>query len=211
MLSVEHIRALLGWVQEHTEVPGAVFPFLASMVGAALLPGEAAAVRVDDAELPEGEFGALLVRAGEVRKVPVTPELAGVLREWIGKAGLEPGDLLFPGERGGSLSSSVYRRVWKQARQAVLSPGDVEARLGEHVTGLRDSCLDLWLKKGVPVWVVAEWAGVSASSLALRYPHRFRLEDVELDWGHLAEVMALPGSSKRVDPGPRSAAAQSRG
>ncbi|WP_260462498.1 MULTISPECIES: hypothetical protein [unclassified Streptomyces] len=31
---------------------------------------------------------------------------------------------------------------------------------------------------------------MSASWLALRYPHRFRLEDVELDWGHLAEVMA---------------------
>lgn len=167
------------------------------MAGAALLPSEAAALRVDDATLPEGEFGELRVRANEERRVPVTPELAGVLQRWIDKASLKPGDLLFPGEHCGELSSSLYRRVWKQAREAVLTPDEVTAGLGERVTSLRDSCLDAWLKAGVPAWGVAEWAGVSASWLALHYPHRFRLEDVDLDWDHLAEVMALPDSLKR--------------
>ncbi|MEV6377929.1 tyrosine-type recombinase/integrase [Streptomyces sp. NPDC051773] len=192
---MDHVRALLKWIQE--ESPGAVFPFLASMAGTALSPGEAASVRVHDVTLPDGEFGEVLVRSGEGRRVPATPDLVSVLRRWIDRADLKPGDLLFPGERGGPLASSAYRRAWKQARQAVLSPDEVRAGLGEQVSSLRDSCLDHWLKAGVPAWGVAEWAGVSASWVALRYPHRFRLEDVEVDWDHLEEIMGFPVTSER--------------
>ncbi|WP_381556073.1 tyrosine-type recombinase/integrase [Streptomyces eurythermus] len=197
LLSERRIGALLRWVQENAGVPGVVFPFLASTAGTALLPGEAARLRVHDVTLPEEGFGEVRVRAGEGRSVPLTPDLVGVLRGWIDQAGLKPGDLLFPGERGGPLPSSVYRKAWKQACEAVLSGEEREAGVGERVAILRESCLDLWLKAGVPVWVVAEWAGLSASWLAQRYPHRFRVEDVELDWEHLTKVMALPDSLNR--------------
>ncbi|MFC5253418.1 tyrosine-type recombinase/integrase [Streptomyces nigrescens] len=196
LLSSEQIRLLLGWVRENAAVEGAVYPFLVSIAEAALSPGEAVALRVDDMTLPEGEFGEASIRAGEGRKVPVAPELVILLRGWISRADLEPGDLLFPSERGVPLSSSVRRRVWKQAREAVLRPDELEAGLGEHVTSLRDSCLEKWLNAGVPVWGVAEWAGVTPSWLALRYPHCFRAEDTEVDWDHLAQVMALPDSLK---------------
>ncbi|MBB5937671.1 hypothetical protein FHS42_004752 [Streptomyces zagrosensis] len=121
----------------------------------------------------------------------------GVLRRWINEAGLEAEDLLFPAERGGPLASSEYKSVWSQARQAVLSSGEVRAHLGERVSSLRDSCLDRWLEAGVPAWGVAEWGGVSASWIALRYPHRFRLEDIELDWDHLEEILRLPDVPER--------------
>ena len=98
LLSADHVRAFLEWLQE--ESSGAVFPFLASMAGTALSPGEAASVRVQDVTLPDGEFGEVLVRAGERRKVPVSPDVVGVLRRWIDEAGLEAEDLLFPAERG---------------------------------------------------------------------------------------------------------------
>lgn len=166
------------------------------MATAALLPGEALALRVDDVTLPEDGFGELLVRSGAAREVPVTPELVGLLRDWISTATLKPRDLFFPGARGGWLPSPLYRRVWRQARKAVLRPDELEAGLGEHVTILRDSCLDVWLKAGVPVLGVAEWAGLRASWLALRYPHCFRLQDVKLDRGHLPKVMALPDALK---------------
>ncbi|MCL3994760.1 tyrosine-type recombinase/integrase [Streptomyces lavenduligriseus] len=197
LLSERRIGALLRWAQKNPGIPGAVFPFLASMAGAALLPGEATRLRVHDVTLPEKGFGEVRVRAGESRSVPLTPEIVGVLRQWIDQAGLKPGDLLFPGERGGPLPSSVYRKAWKQACEAVLSREEREAGVGERVAILRESCLDLWLKAGVPVWVVAEWAGLSASWFAQRYPHRFRVEDVELDWEHLAKVTALPDSLNR--------------
>lgn len=195
MLSADRVRALLGWVEQ--ELLGGTFPFFLSMASAALSPGEAASVRVHDVTLPDGEFGEVLVRSGEGRRVPLTPEIVGVLRRWIDRAGLEAGDLLFPGEQGGPLSSREYQRVWGQARQAVLSPEEVQAGAGEHVSSLRDSSLDAWLKAGIPAWGVAEWAGVSASWIALRYPHRFRLEDVEIDWDHLEEILRLPDISKR--------------
>ncbi|MFF9556400.1 tyrosine-type recombinase/integrase [Streptomyces albus] len=195
LLSADHVRALLEWIQG--KYSGAVFPFLVSMAGTALSPGEAASVRVEDVTLPDGEFGEVLVRAGERRKVPVSPDVVGVLRRWIDEAGLEAEDLLFPAERGGPLASSQYKRAWRRARQAVLSPDEVQAGLGEQVSSLRDSCLDRWLEAGVPAWGVAEWAGVSASWIALRYPHRFRLEDIKIDWGHMEEILRLPEIPER--------------
>ncbi|WP_052319025.1 tyrosine-type recombinase/integrase [Streptomyces pluripotens] len=195
LLSADHVRALLDSIQE--ESSGVVFPFLAFMAGTALSPGEAVSVRVHELTLPEGEFGEVLVRAGEGRRVPVSPDIVGVLRRWIDEADLEFEDLLFPAERGGPLASSEYKRAWRRARQAVLSPGEVQAGLGEQVSSLRDSCLDRWLEAGVPAWGVAEWAGVSASWIALRYPHRFGLEDVEIDWGHLEEILRLPDIPER--------------
>ncbi|MFD9816638.1 tyrosine-type recombinase/integrase [Streptomyces sp. NPDC059080] len=195
LLSADYVRALLEWIQQ--ESSGAVFPFLASMAGTALSPGEAALIRLHDVMLPDGELGEVLVRAGEGRRVPISPDLVGVLRRWIDEADLEAEDLLFPAEQGGPLASSEYMRAWRQARQAVLSPDEVQAGLGEQVSSLRDSCLDRWLDAGVPAWGVAEWAGVSASWIALRYPHRFRLEDVEIDWDHLEEILRLPDIPER--------------
>ncbi|MEU3047986.1 tyrosine-type recombinase/integrase [Streptomyces sp. NPDC006984] len=195
LLSADHVRALLDSIQE--ESSGVVFPFLAFMAGTALSPGEAVSVRVHELTLPEGEFGEVLVRAGEGRRVPVSPDIVGVLRRWIDEADLEFEDLLFPAERGGPLASSEYKRAWRRARQAVLCPGEVQAGLGEQVSSLRDSCLDRWLEAGVPAWGVAEWAGVSASWIALRYPHRFGLEDVEIDWDHLEEILRLPDIPER--------------
>ncbi|MFF4605161.1 hypothetical protein ACFY12_20810 [Streptomyces sp. NPDC001339] len=78
----------------------------------------------------------------------------------------------------------------------VLHTDEFEAGLGKHVTSLRDSCLEKWLKAGVPVWAVAEGAGATPSRLALRYPHCFRLEDAEVDWDHLAKIIALPDVPK---------------
>ncbi|MCF3960230.1 tyrosine-type recombinase/integrase [Streptomyces fuscigenes] len=195
LLSAGHVRTLLEWIQQ--ESSGAVFSFLASMAGTALSPGEAASVRVHDVALPDGEFGEVLVRAGEGRRVPVSPDIVGVLRRWIDEANLEAEDLLFPADLGGPLASSEYKRAWRQARHAVLSPDEVQAGLGEQVSSLRDSCLDRWLEAGVPAWAVAEWAGVSASWIALRYPQRFRLEDVEIDWDQLEEIMGLPDFPER--------------
>ncbi|MFC4329173.1 hypothetical protein ACFPC0_15390 [Streptomyces andamanensis] len=78
-----------------------------------------------------------------------------------------------------------------------VEPGRGAGGLGGQVSSLRDSCLDRWLEAGVPAWGVAEWAGVSASWIALRYPHRFRLEDIEIDWEHLEEILRLSDIPER--------------
>jgi hypothetical protein len=45
---------------------------------------------------------------------------------------------------------------------------------------------------GISPFAVAELAGVTPVWLAFRYPYRFRREDVDIDWDHLAKAMSLP-------------------
>lgn len=51
--------------------------------------------------------------------VPAHPALVAVLRDLIKRDGLQPGDLFFPGEKGGLLAGSVFCRAWNKARKAV--------------------------------------------------------------------------------------------
>ncbi|MEV5546047.1 site-specific integrase [Streptomyces sp. NPDC052309] len=160
----------------------------------ALRPSEARALRVNDVMLLERELGKLTAHHnGMVREIPLQPQTALFLREWISESGLHDADLLFPGTRGGPVSASVCQQMWQQAQEAVL-PRDAlySWRVGEPISVLRDSCLVKWLRRGISAVTVAEWAGVTSSWLALRYPHCFRTEKVEIDWDHLAEAMALP-------------------
>ncbi|MGV4886409.1 tyrosine-type recombinase/integrase [Streptomyces viridosporus] len=198
LLSVEQVRSLLEWIRGHAGANRSVYPFMLTVAEQALRPGEARALRVRDLMLPEANWGKLTTRHdGTVREIPLQPRFVELLREWITGTGLQEGDLLFPGMRGGPLSAFVYERLWRQAQEAVLPRDELYSwRLGEPISILRESCMVKWLRAGISSVTVAEWAGVSANWLALRYPHCFRQEDVEVDWGRLAEVMALPNSLK---------------
>ncbi|MFD4510831.1 tyrosine-type recombinase/integrase [Streptomyces sp. NPDC058457] len=198
LLSAEQVRSLLSWIRGHAGADRSVYPFMRTLAEQALLPREARALRVSDVVLLEGGGGKLTARRnGKARVIPLQPQFAEFLREWINSAGLQEGDLLFPGTRGGLLSASDYKQIWEQAQEAVL-PRDERYwwRLGEPISILRESCLVEWLSKGISSATVAEWAGVTPSWLALRYPHCFRTEKGENDRGRWAEVMALPDLSR---------------
>lgn len=53
---------------------------------------------------------------GEVRPVPCHPALTRYVRQHLSQLGTAPDGRLFPGERGGDLSESVYGCVWQGAR-----------------------------------------------------------------------------------------------
>lgn len=198
LLSVEQVRSLLEWIRGHAGANRSLYPLMRTMAEQALRPDEARVLRVRDAVLPEGDWGELTVRhEGVARAIPLDPRFVEFLREWVSEAGLQEDDLLFPGMRGGLLSASVYRRMWRQAQEAVLSQDELVWRLGEPISILRESRLVEWLRLGVSSFTVAELAGVAPVWLALRYPHCFRQEDVEIDWEHLAKVMDLPESLTR--------------
>lgn len=78
---------------------------------------------------------------------------------------LKPTDLLFPGEFGGRLAGSVFRRVWDKARAEVLQPHEYKSPAGKRVYDCRHTCLTAWLNKGIPPPQVAEWAGNSVPVL----------------------------------------------
>ncbi|MBC3986777.1 tyrosine-type recombinase/integrase [Streptomyces sp. AC536] len=198
LLSEEQVRALLGWVRGQAGAHRSVYPFMRMVAEQALRPSEARALRVSDVMFLERDLGKLAARNnGMAREIPLQPQVSVFLREWISESGLHDADLLFPGMRGGPVSASVCQQMWRQAQEVVL-PRDAlySWRLGEPISILRDSCLVKWLRMGTSAVTVAEWAGVTPSWLALRYPHCFRTEKVEIDWGHLAEAMALSDALK---------------
>ncbi|MGW4029107.1 hypothetical protein ACWEFL_07265 [Streptomyces sp. NPDC004838] len=95
--------------------------------------------------------------------------LVRILRARIQDAGLLPGDRLFPGEHGGVLAGSVYRRTWDHARNAILPPHVYASPTGRRVYDLRHACLTTWLSHGIPPAQVAEWAGTSVAMLFATY------------------------------------------
>ncbi|MCL6298706.1 hypothetical protein [Streptomyces kronopolitis] len=97
--------------------------------------------------------------------MPVHPALVAILRDLIEEDGLEPDDLLFPGEKGGLLAGSVFRRVWRKARKAVLDEHEHSSPVGKRVYDLRHTCLTTWLNNGIPPAQVAAWAGNSVPGL----------------------------------------------
>jgi integrase len=213
LLSSEQVDAALGWVSRSASTGGSIHPFLASIAWAALRPGEAQALRVGDALLPAEGPGELLIRAGERREIggpgastedggvlrrsPAAAELVTVLREEILRRGLGPDDLLFSGPDGGPLSGATYRRIWRQAREAVLTTDEVASPLGRHVIGLRDACIARWLSETLEapkVFAVAAWAGESVSSLCLRFPQSLDVPaEYEIPWDRMESAFVLPG------------------
>ncbi|MEU8523416.1 hypothetical protein [Streptomyces sp. NPDC048577] len=190
MLSEEQRDALLRWVGQRPGNGPAVHAFLSSIAFAALRPQEALGLRVRDAQLPDEGVGGLVIHprhasgkdgVGEAseapRVVPAPPELVGILRAQIARYALRPDDAIFTGEGGQPLSGAVYRRVWRQAREAVLAGHEIDTRLGRRVSDLRDARITKWLgghRTAVEVLMVAECIGVSVFALARRFPHCFR-------------------------------------
>ena len=71
---------------------------------------------------------------------------------------------------------AVYDRWWKLARNATLSPAQVESPLARRVYDLRHAAASLWLNAGVPPTEVARRLGHSVAVLTegLRELHRWR-------------------------------------
>ncbi|WP_030017930.1 tyrosine-type recombinase/integrase [Streptomyces monomycini] len=196
LLSAEQICSLLKAIRGNMGGHHSVYPFMRTVADLALRPSEAHVLRVSDVVLSEGGEASLTARhKGAERKVPLQSQIVEFLREWINEAGLQEGELLFPGVHDRPLMASTYMRIWEQAQEAALPRDELYTwRLGEPVTILLESCLVMWLKMGISPVTVAEWAGVSPKWLALRYPYCFRTEEAEAGSEHLTKATALPGS-----------------
>ncbi|MGW0824818.1 hypothetical protein [Streptomyces sp. NPDC002845] len=190
LLSVQQRDALLDWIGQRPRNGRPLLAFLSSIAFAALRPQEALALRVRDARLPDEGPGDLVIhprrrsgRDGEAedtdapRVVPACPELVEILRAEVTHRGLRPDDAIFTREDGRPLSDAVYRRAWHQAREAVLETHEIDSPLGRSVSDLRDACISTWLsghRTALEVFMVADRVGVSAPSLARRFPHCFQ-------------------------------------
>lgn len=218
-LSDRQCFAILDWAGKEPQNGLVLRAFLASIALAALHPEEAMALRVRDVDLADDGTGWLLghsraecreddaARAGAVRRVPVCRELAVILEEEIIRRDLRPDDAIFVLDNGRPLTAQVYRKVWRQARAAVLQAHEIDSPLGRHVSALRDACIAAWLKNGdqtaAHILAVAECAGMSAPRLAERFAHCLRKPTRdEIPWDRLEAALALPGLP--IEPSPTS-------
>jgi integrase len=95
---------------------------------------------------------------GEIRMVPVYPELVALLREHVRKYPPRRDGLVFIGPRGGH-SDRAYLKVFHQARDAAFSKGGLTSLLARRPYDLRHAAVSTWLNAGVSAPQVAEWAG----------------------------------------------------
>lgn len=210
--------AILDWAAEQPQSGLVLRAFLASIALAALCPEEALALRVRDVEIAGDGTSWLLVhpqaqgrreedldRAGAARRVPVGRSLAAILKDETIRRDLCPDDAIFVLDDGRPLTAEVYRKVWRQARAAVLQAHEIDSPLGRHVSALRDACIAVWLKNGDQtaghILAVAECAGMSAPRLAERFAYCLRkpARD-EIPWDRLEAPLALPDLPNQPTP-----------
>ncbi|GAA3143161.1 tyrosine-type recombinase/integrase [Planomonospora alba] len=167
----------------------------ACMYYAALRPGEAVGLRLQDCHLPAEGWGQITVDVSrpevntqwtdsgdaheerglkhrgrdDVRPVPIPPELVRILREHVQEYGAGEGGRIFRSERGGVVASTAYTEVWQEARKLALTPAQVASPLARRPYDLRHAAVSLWLNAGVPAPDVAERAGHSVDVLLRVY------------------------------------------
>jgi integrase len=105
----------------------------------------------------------------ETRSVPIPPQLVALLHRHIEKHDTAPDGRLFRGLHGGPLSSSVYDRWWKMAREVALTPAQAASPLARRPYDLRHAAASLWLNAGVPPTEVARRLGHSVAILLKVY------------------------------------------
>jgi integrase len=210
--------SILDWAAEQPQNGLVLRAFLASIALAALQPKEALVLRVRDVELADDGSGWLLIhpqgqerratdseRAGAERRVPACRELVALLKAEIARRDLRPDDAIFVLDDGRPLTAPVYRKIWQQARAAVLEAHEADSSLGRNISALRDACIAAWLKNGdqssAHIFVVAECAGMSAPRLAERFAHCLRKPTRdEIPWDRLEAALALPDLSSGPAP-----------
>jgi integrase len=170
--------------------------FFATMYFSALRPGEAAALSKHHLSLPNEGWGELHLECArpevapewtdsksrceerglkhrdpsEGRTVPCPPELTTLLHKHLDNYGAAPDGRLFRGTRNdGRIASTVYGRAWASARTAVFTPEVLTSPLAKRPYDLRHAAVSTWLKAGVEVTRVAEWAGHSVAILLRVY------------------------------------------
>jgi integrase len=165
--------------------------FFGCLYYAALRPGEATALRIDNCDLPESGWGKLKLSrsepragsrwtdTGEVRddrglkhrsskasrEVPIPPPLVTLLRTHLAEYPASADGRVFRTTRGRPLQESSYGRLWARSRVRALTAVQADSALARRPYDLRHAAVSTWLNAGVPPTEVAARAGHSVAVL----------------------------------------------
>jgi integrase len=192
LAAVTYVRA----TRQHDNDRGRrLYAFFASLYYAGLRPGEALQLARADLILPEDGWGEARLAASlpevsgahfadsterrrplkrrrpeDVRFVPLPPDLVRILHSHLDEFDTAPDGRLFPARRTGrGVPSSVYTRIWQDARTTALGAEGAATSLARRPYDLRHAALSSWLNAGVPAPEVAERAGHSVAVLLQVY------------------------------------------
>jgi integrase len=107
---------------------------------------------------------------GEVRRVPIHPELVQILRAHIDEYGpTHPDGRLFIGAHAGPITDRTYLRVFHRARAKAFTAAEAASPLLTVPYTLRHAAVSTWLRTTGDAALVARWAGHSVAVLLKVY------------------------------------------
>ena len=198
MVNADQARRFLAAVGELGPRGARMVAFLGCMYYAALRPEEATDLqRANLIGLPDHEWGEMLLtnsqprsgsrwtddgsvrqrrelnyRAeGEIRPVPIHPELVTLLRNHLKEygTGTGPGGRVFSLPQGGILTDRAYLAVFHKARAAPFTEAETASLIARRPYDLRHAAVSTWLNAGVAPAQIAEWAGHTVDVLLRAY------------------------------------------
>ena len=87
---------------------------------------------------------------GEIRAVPIHPDLVALLSKHLGQYRSGPGGRVFTGPRGGIFNDRAYLGIFHKARAAAFAPAEAASLLASRPYDLRHAAVPAWLNAGDP-------------------------------------------------------------
>ena len=170
-LDRDEIEALLRAPDPQTRTGRRDRTLLLVAVQTGLRASELIGLRCEDVQLGAGAHVRCHGKGRKERCTPLRKDAAAALRAWLKERCGEPGDPVFPNQRGGSLShdSLAYLLSKHLARAQARCPSLAKKRVSVH--SLRHSCAMELLQSGVDRAVIALWLGHESVETTYIYLH----------------------------------------
>ena len=160
---------------------------------------ELTALRCRDVELGTGAHVRCLGKGRKARCTPLRPDVAAVLKAWLGERAGAPDQPVFPTARGARLSADALQRL--VARHTATARRSCTSLAHKSVTPhtLRHTAAMHLLQRGVDLTVIALWLGHESTETNEIYLHA----DMELKQRALAHATPdglVPSRYQPADP-----------
>jgi len=132
---------------------------------------EITSLRRQDVEFGVGAHVRCFGKGRKMRRTPLRPDVAAVLKEWLSHQGGQPDDPVFPSSNGGRLSADALQRLVAKhvATARRCCPSLKTKKVKPHT--LRHAAAMALLHHGVDLSVIALWLGHESTETTQIYLH----------------------------------------
>jgi site-specific recombinase XerD len=132
---------------------------------------EITSLRRRDVEFGVGAHVSCFGKGRKMRRTPLRPDVAAVLKGWLAQQAGQPDDPVFPSSRGGRLSADALQRLVAKHVSATRKrcPSLKTKKVKPHT--LRHAAAMALLRSGVDLSVIALWLGHESTETTQIYLH----------------------------------------